>query len=500
MAEGHEPMPEDETTQKPVGPFDTMEACVSHFEGDPDVDDPGALCQWMEQNQEASAVQQYTPAEDEVQSLVEAMKEPQAESVLTNLEVTYVSGVENPAQDSQWVMAKDADSQGADWGVTAPILLHEGTQTTTVSGGARAPIWAKEGEDDQDGEGEEQQKAWAPVLIPNETDKQGDVIPPEAIGKAAHQFLATYRKIDTDHDLFEGKGTPIESWTLKEASTFTLPDGSESREYPKGTWMMGVKFVDKAWERIKSGELTGFSIYGEATSHEIQDILGGEADLEVGAGTVEAAQATAKGADDGDSDMSENEEEDSLPGELDQEALKGLSNGEVKELIRMLQAQIEAEDEDDEEDDEDEEEAEEGPPMSAGKDEGESESTEDEQPMKEVLEDVRDTVKSTQESVESHGERLEALENEVFEKADEDAGTETEAGEGEQPNTEDVEQAAEAAAEKQVKDLLGLDSLPEDPEERQEVVRKHFHEQPDEGTSIGNPDDWSDDEVSEVVK
>ena len=139
-------------------------------------------------------------------------------------------------------IGKDAetDAADADWGVTAPLVVKA-----------------------DDGE-REQQKAWAPVLIPNETDKQGDVIPADEIEKAAHQFLAEFRNIDTDHDLLSGRGAPIESWTLKEASTFTLPDGGESREYPAGTWMLGVEFADQAWQRVKSGDLTGFSIYGEA--------------------------------------------------------------------------------------------------------------------------------------------------------------------------------------------------------------------------------------------
>ncbi len=525
-------MPEEHAEQqKPVGPFEDHEACVAHFEGDPEVDDPDALCQWMEQNAGKSAVQEYQPDQDEVEQLVQAMKDPAASSVLTDLEVTFVSGVEDPAQDSQWVMAKDAaESAGADWGVTAPLVLQKGTAIAL--------------DDEQE---QAQQKAWAPVLIPNETDKQGDVIPPEAIEKAAHDFLSQFRNIDTDHDLLEGKGTPIESWTLKEGGTFTLPDGSESREYPKGTWMLGVEFSDQAWDRIKSGELTGFSIYGEATEHSVSELLGDGVDLEMG-GTSSPLEATAKEADDSETATMENEPENS--GDEGQDQQKELPEEAVMMLTDSINAMLAGEDaavdsvtldefiqwaldngefgtdsvivggeeftaeggggSEDSSGGDGEEQPEETPdeqaePTEQQMDENENpeESPDEGQTStKELLEDVRDTVKSTQESVEQHGDRIEALEDEVFEK-------DTEGDEGADASTEDatatdeveVEQAASEAAEAEVKSLLGIEELPDDPEERQEVVRKHLHEQPDEGQdTIGDPDSWSEDEVSGVVR
>lgn len=466
-------MPEDNAEQqKPVGPFEDIEACVRHFEGDEEVDDPEALCGWMEENAGASAVQEYTPSEDEVQDLVEAMKEPAASSVLTNLEVTYVSGVGDPAQDSQWVMAKDATDQGADWGVTAPLVLAKGHVALADDEGDEQPDEAAQ---------DEEQKAWAPVLIPNETDKQGDVIPPEAIEKAAHGFLAEARNVDTDHDLLEGKGTPIESWTLKEETTFTLPDGSESREYPKGTWMMGVEFIDKAWERVKSGELTGFSIYGEATEHDVQDLLGGGVDLEMGTAPTQF-QATAKEADSGT---------ENTMGDTENEPDEGTEN-EAKD----------------------------------------GEGTEGEQPEggedQPTLKDIQDTVENTNETVstvkeqqEQHADRLDALEDEVFEKDTEGEGGEDGEGEATEADLDEVKdeatqeatdaateaaeetaaETAEAKAEEQVKNLLGIEGdLPEDEDERQEVVRKHLHEQPEDDGGLGSPDDWGEDEVNEVVK
>lgn len=521
-------MPQDNATQqKPVGPFEDFEACVAHFQGDEEVDDPEALCGWMEENQGKTAVQEYQPDAGEVEELVQAMKDPATSSVLTDLEVSFVSGVEDPAQDSQWVMAKDAQQEGADWGVNAPLVLQKGTAIAL--------------DEAQADDGPEQQKAWAPVLIPNETDKQGDVIPPEAIEKAAHRFVSEFRNIDTDHDLLEGKGTPIESWTLKEESTFTLPDGSDSRQYPKGTWMMGVKFADEAWKRIKDGELSGFSIYGEATEHSVAELLGDDTDLAMGA-QASAPQAAAKEAD-SESDTMENDTDSGAEGEFQ---MKELPEDAVQMLAGSVDAMLAAEDAEPDEvplgefvqwaldngefatdsvviggveytaegaggdgTEGDGEEPDEETPPGGEEMEAEMENTENtedspsegETSTKELLEDVRDTVKSTQESVEQHGDRIEALEDAVFEK---EQGPDHEGeGEGQEaaaPDSAEVEQAASEAAEDEVKSLLGIEELPDDPDERQEIVRKHLHEEPQDGDTVGNPDSWTEDEVSEVVR
>ena len=260
---------EGQTETEKVGPFEDYEACVFALDGE--VEDPETACTLIQDSPDVKT-------EDDVAEFIAQLESVEdAESMLTNLEVTYVSGVSDPAIDSQWILAKDTEAKGADWGVNCPIVLPK-SMTVTVDGGGRAPIWSKAvenptGDEDNDTEADatEEQKAFAPVLIPNETDKQGDVIPSQEIEQAAHTFLEEHRKIDTDHDLFAGQGVPIESWTLKEPQTFTLPDGTESREYPKGTWMLGVKFSDEAWERVKDGELTGFSIYGEAQTIDLYD-------------------------------------------------------------------------------------------------------------------------------------------------------------------------------------------------------------------------------------
>lgn len=552
----------------PVGPFEDFEACVAHFGDDPNVEDAEALCGWMEQNKDA--VGGWDPEEDSIEDLVDALNDPAAQKVLQNLKVTYVSGVEQPAQDSQWVMAKDASAEGADWGVTAPIVVKEGHVHEMDR--ADKVVQLKQDAD-------EERKAWAPVLIPNETDKQGDVIPPGEIETAAHDFLAKFRNIDTDHDLLEGKGTPIESWTLKEDQTFSIPDGGETREYPEGTWMLGVQFNDAAWERVKAGELSGFSIYGEAENIPVEEILGEEmadvarsAKVELAKGLatdrppedlVDAQETIAKvaeeagltpgevltsltisGTDTEDGSMSDNAskqlEADALSqlaeslrayfdehgGEVETTSLEefvewavGTPTADMDDTMEIggVQIPIRPETEDEEqsttmsETDTETEETEEETKES----EGEDPSVEDMvKSIKSTVEDNNEDLNTVQEKQADLDERVTALEEEVGKseesEADADAeGEDTEeekdaeeSGISEAELEEALAEATEEGAEKAVAKMLGVDpeDLPEDADERQEVVRKSLAEPGAAGeVPTGNGIEWDESDFEEVL-
>ena len=483
-----------EEVSKPL-PGGSFEGCVRRFGQEPGIEDPEAFCGWLEQQQKEGneAVLNWDAEEDSIEDLIEALNDPQAEKVLQDLTVTYVSGVENPAQDSQWVMAKDADDRGADWGVTAPLVVKEGDLPMT------------------DEDGEEEQKAWAPVLIPNETDKQGDVIPVKEIETAAHDFLAEYRQVDTDHDLLAGKGVPIESWTLKTDTTFDLPDGSESREYPAGTWFMGVQFNDEAWDRIKAGELTGFSIYGEAENTPVAEILGLDESAKEVDRTTSGEVALAKGND--NQNMSEStskalsadvlaEVEDEFESFLE---ATDVAREEATVASFMEWAMEEAEDGEDEDEEEteedgtDEESEDEETSMSQDDNDNDNESKEEEateaetsgedesaedmlKSIKSTVEDNNEAVKSVKSRVDTLEERVEDLEKGEAESGDgsAEASEASETEEAEEVKEEDLNEAAEEA----VKSVFGLDDLPEDAEERREVIRKGLVEAEEDGNEI----------------
>jgi len=233
----------DEPTRKkfPGYGFDTFDGCVDAMSDEADIDDPETFCGWLDSEGK------------------EALDDPAADEVLTDLSVEYVSAVDEPAQDSEWLIAKNATApDGND---------HRWRSETRLYVAKRQSDTAKMSDRDTP-----KKVAFAPVLVPKEADKQGDVIPRPTIETAAHEYLSEYRKVDSDHDLRDGKGTPVESWTLKSDTTFDIPGGGESRTYPKGTWVMGIKFADETWERITSGELSGLSIYGGARPVDVDSI------------------------------------------------------------------------------------------------------------------------------------------------------------------------------------------------------------------------------------
>lgn len=585
-------------TQKAFGPFSDFEDCVSTFESDPDVDDPEALCNEMEQNPD-----EFFGGLD------------RADSMLQNLKVTFVSAVDVPAQDSEFVMAKHADGasvDGADWSrQERPLLVLKDGEPSKDEQFGEDPCWEgyemvgtkidENGNevpncvpvDKADGERqkltrkqEAERKTWAPVLIPGEVDKQGDIVPVKEIESAAHEFLKNHRNIDSQHDLLSGKGRPIESWTLKEATTFEKPDGSESREYPAGTWMLGIEWNDEAWESILSGEFTGLSIFGEAEELNIESLadmaagvdapgvsasVGKRANLtpcewrrlvasttrpsksikQIDTETHEAASAlTSRYLDETDSDP----EEAFIGGLMEwAEGIEGESADILLDVLADFQAETNAPEDAlvaeftswmadqlvTEQTEEEEASVERRAVARSAKellttvksmgDEGDPDGDGSDEPtLKDIansIEETTESVKSVQDTVESVKNtqenldtRIETLENEVeslkseepndggddsgegdggdggdgSSKSDADQLTAEEVREIVQEETASAEEVAESASEKAVAKAFDIDpdDLPDDPEERAEVIRKakvetSRHDQGEKNNPVG---------------
>lgn len=220
-----------------------------------------------------------------VEELMEALDA--GRGLIADVGVDLVSGVDRPAIDSKWVMLKSADTEH-DYRVDAPILLGKAEDTDRRLG-------------------------YAPAMIPREPDKEGDVVATPTVERAAHKFLKNDGGIDTDHDLIDGEGEPVESWVLKESREFTTPDGGRE-VYPAGTWMLGVEWGKEAWDRIQSGELTGLSIYGMADHVELGKAADeGAADGEPGATPKSDAEESSKQ----ESPMSDSESVEALENRLE---------------------------------------------------------------------------------------------------------------------------------------------------------------------------------------
>ena len=118
---------------------------------------------------------------------------------------------------------------------------------------------------------EEKRIAYGPVLVPGEVDHDGDTVTKEQIENVAHDYLANYRIIDVDHKIAQ-EAVPVESHITREDKVMKSVSGEEIK-IPKGTWMMAAKVKkEDQWSRVKSGDLTGFSIMAvRGSAYKSQD-------------------------------------------------------------------------------------------------------------------------------------------------------------------------------------------------------------------------------------
>jgi len=220
----------------PCGPFPDYQSCTLHFAQDPDVDDPEEMCRYIEERSK----------EDDIMD---------GDKIIYGLDVQYMSLVDNPAVgDSVWLKSKKLKLKDRNDRQMKSKALHAGT--------GRGYFIKSELDDDN-------YVVKAVALIPDKVDGNGEALSEAEIYKAMLKFM-DYQKVDSQHDFIEGKGTVVMNWILDREEQFELKNGG-SATYPKGTWMVGIKVNDpKEWDKIKSGERTGFSIAGYWSAIEVK--------------------------------------------------------------------------------------------------------------------------------------------------------------------------------------------------------------------------------------
>ncbi len=102
----------------------------------------------------------------------------------------------------------------------------------------------------------DRQIVFSEVYAPYTVDTYGDMMLPEDLERAAHNFLRKNdltKVIDTNHDLVPNGSIPVESFIARKGD----PDFTE------GAWVLGVKINDPLlWDKVKDGTLNGYSMYG----------------------------------------------------------------------------------------------------------------------------------------------------------------------------------------------------------------------------------------------
>lgn len=100
----------------------------------------------------------------------------------------------------------------------------------------------------------------SPVLVPETTDLQGDVISASEIQNAARQWMAHSQAISLMHRRTLGRNQVqvVENYVLLYPQTFG------TRRLPAGTWMVGLHVLDEELkDLIRQKKLTGISIGGK---------------------------------------------------------------------------------------------------------------------------------------------------------------------------------------------------------------------------------------------
>ena len=95
----------------------------------------------------------------------------------------------------------------------------------------------------------------------------------ESIEKMSQDFMKEYRQheVKTDHDEVANEVCVVESWLVEDS--YKDKSNALGINVPVGTWMVGMKVNNiETWERVKSGELKGFSVESMLTLEEFSKI------------------------------------------------------------------------------------------------------------------------------------------------------------------------------------------------------------------------------------
>jgi hypothetical protein len=83
----------------------------------------------------------------------------------------------------------------------------------------------------------------------------------ESIEKMSQDFMKEYRQyeVNTDHDKIADEVCVVESWLVSDS--YRDKSSVLGMTVPEGTWMVSLKVNNiETWDRIKAGELKGFSV------------------------------------------------------------------------------------------------------------------------------------------------------------------------------------------------------------------------------------------------
>jgi len=161
--------------------------------------------------------------------------------------------------------------QAVSGGVVANQLPQSGKRTEKLVKNESSVVW--DVEFSKVDEEKRQVFGWASIVKmdgQDVVDRQGDYISPEEIEKAAYSYVVKSRTGGHQHKR-TADGAPFKASDMIESIVFTpekiskmgLPD-----TFPSG-WWVGYKIFDEdTWQKVKKGDVTGFSIHGRGRRQE----------------------------------------------------------------------------------------------------------------------------------------------------------------------------------------------------------------------------------------
>lgn len=129
---------------------------------------------------------------------------------------------------------------------------------------------------------EEKHMVYSAVLIPDKAiyrrNAEGDEyyleFTKESIEKMSQEFMKEYRQseITVDHEDIAPEVTVVESWLKSDLYKDKSVALGLNEQLPIGTWFAGMKVNNvEVWERIKAGELKGFSVESMIALEEFEN-------------------------------------------------------------------------------------------------------------------------------------------------------------------------------------------------------------------------------------
>lgn len=105
-------------------------------------------------------------------------------------------------------------------------------------------------------------------------DRQGDWITPDEIEKAAYKYVQDSRKGGHQHKRTDDD-QPFHASNMIESIVFT-PEKIEKMglpsDFPVGWWVGYQVHDEETWDKVKKGDVTGFSIHGRGKRRQIAEV------------------------------------------------------------------------------------------------------------------------------------------------------------------------------------------------------------------------------------